>query len=1034
MRKIYTTLLLAIGIVTMAHAAPVTRSAAQKTAAKFFGTATTSKKAPKMVSAAKRVASTQAAYYVFNASDKNSFVIVSGDDRTPQIIGYSKTEAFDTENLPSNIKAYLDGVKAQIDYLDRSDQKTKQSPARVATTHPIAPMLSSTWNQDEPYSDKCPKLTGSTEHYPTGCVATAMAQVLYYHKYPDQTTQAIPAYNSRTRHIVLKGVDANTSINWTNMIDDYSGEATDEQKEAVANLMMYLGRSVEMDYNTVEQGGSGAYTTSISPALRNYFGYTNAYDLDRSTTTQAIFQQKIYEELAANRPVILCGNSSGGGHCFVADGYDGDNYFHINWGWGGLCDGYFLLSLLNPDSNAGIGASTTTDGYTMYNVAILGVAPGEQAVTKGDPSLTFYYLSPNGSDISFYAYNLTGETRSFEYGLGYLNAYGQIIPIDTTTEESMANSSYKEKTFTMKGLANGNYKVYPISRVKDTDEWIYNPKNLISVTVNGDQYTSELASSTGHLSAEPVDFDLPATLLTGQSTNLKVNITNNGDAEFYGILYMYTSAQGSQTRRVANVGATLPAHQTTSVTIPFTLPSSAGTYTLNLYSDAYRSNLVGTTDITVTASTLSFTNSNIQATVKVNDLNVNKVYGHKLTGEITYKNITDTDFSGTLYAALADPNTYGVLSLDPTMVTIPAGSEQKIPFSFDGLESGTQLAVFGVLQQSNGLAICGSSSSFVISKGIEKVKSDGSIVNIAPEENYQVEDNDLAVDFTDADATVKTVTANNNPNTLYIFASSENQAATALKIAGKNVVIDGQADSIKLSDGHSFCSPINFSANYISYTRVPQKSISENQDSWETLALPFDATSVTEEGNNKNWFRSSADKNKDFWVMYFHDIDGNTVHYDYVSGDSIAANIPYLFAVPSNSTLLGKNLVFSATNTIVPSTLDNKSVSGSVAVSYRGLMRNENVSNAYVLNNDGTAFEKVTGNSNVTAFHAYFSQNVEGLDDLLNIAWERSATTLIRQLSLPETRNNVRYNLQGQRVDKNYKGIVIINGKKMVVK
>lgn len=1037
MRKIYATILLTIGFYAMAQAAPVTKTAAQKTAARFFGT-TTSRKAPRMVSSARRTASAQAAYYVFNSSDKNAFVIVSGDDRTPEIIGYSKAETFETGSLPTNIKAYLDGVKAQIDYLDRTEQETKQAPARVAATHSVQPLLSSTWNQSSPYSDQCP--TVSNEQCATGCVATAMAQVMNYYHYPEATLAEIPTYTTSSRKITLASVPAQTTIDWANMLDNYTSTSTTEQQTAVANLMSYVGRSVKMDYNTAAYGGSGAYNNNIAPALRNYFGYPNAYDLDRSSTTMADFQQKVYNDIAASHPVILCGSSSGGGHCFVADGYDGDNYFHINWGWGGMCDGYFLLSLLNPDSNAGIGASSTTDGYTMFNSAVLGIAPEGQTVNKAAQGLTFSILEAYQNEITFAAFNTTGETHSFDYGLGYVDDSGLLTVITQKNIGSLNNNTgYNSLTLTLDGLKDGTYKVYLISRVQDTDEWVYNRNKMIKVTVSNGQYTSEQVTYYGQLSA--TSFNLPATLLSGQSVSANVAVTNSSDVEFYGTLYLFytpksttSTADSSTPTKIANVGATLAAGKTTTVTIPFTLPA-AGSYTLGLYDDENRTRLIGSQDITVTDATTSFDASKISAVISVNNVVSETVYGHNLTGSITFTNSASSDFSGTVDAGLAPVQSSYITSLKPFTVTIKAGESVTLPFSFDNQTTGTLYRVYALLPLNNQWNFCSYSSAITLSKGIECSKADGTTVNMAPVSSYTADTNDLAVDLTEADATVATVTPNDNPNTLYLFYS-ETDAAKALKEAGKNVVINGQADNITLTDGHGFCSPATFTAKTITYTRVPETGITAEKDGWETLALPFDATSVSVDGKAIDWFRSSSDKGKDFWLMYFSEAEGSTVVYDYV-GDSIAANIPYLLAVPDDKwgkqySLVGKSLVFSATDATVYETTSNGCISGSPTLSYRGMMRDESVANAYILTADGSAFEKVSSQT-IPAFHACFTEKEQSLGTILTIAKKGGTTTTIRTFTLPKAKAEL-YNLQGQRVDRKYKGIVIVNGKKTMMK
>ena len=264
------------------------------------------------------------AYYVFNAGDGEGFVVVSGDDRTPAILGYADQGAFDLSNVPENMQAWLDDYARQIDYLDAHPQMAiAKAPASEHAA--IRPMLTSTWNQGAPYNNLCPK--DGNNRSVTGCVATAMAQVLYYHRYPARTTKTIPGYTTQKKGIKVAAIGM-TTIDWANMLDSYSGGETTTQEQAVARLMQLCGASVEMDYSSE---ASSASSWAASEALKNYFDYDRATtDLDRSNYLAAEWDELIYRELAEDRPVYYSGQSTGGGHAFVVDGYDKDGLYHVN--------------------------------------------------------------------------------------------------------------------------------------------------------------------------------------------------------------------------------------------------------------------------------------------------------------------------------------------------------------------------------------------------------------------------------------------------------------------------------------------------------------------------------------------------------------------------------------------------------------------------------------------------------------------------------------------------------------------------------
>ena len=329
--------------------------------------------------------------YVFNAEQNQGYVIVSNDDRTAPILGYSETGTLDPDNMPCNMRAWLQGYADEIAWLNEHNiQPTaSQNPRRTASAvkAPIAPLVQTHWNQGSPYNDNCPEYKSDNKAV-TGCVATAMAQVMKYHEYANMTGD-IPGYDTDFQGsscIAVSTLTA-TSFDWGNMLNDYTNSATDTQKSAVAKLMQYCGASVKMHYGSV----SSSNTTEVVTALKTYFGYKSTAQMAvRSLYTYNEWIELIYNELKQNRPVVYGGQSSGGGHEFVCDGYQGEDYFHINWGWGGMSDNYFKLSALDSD-HQGIGGSSSTDGYHYGQDAVVGV----QKPTDGGTVLNITTHLPN---------------------------------------------------------------------------------------------------------------------------------------------------------------------------------------------------------------------------------------------------------------------------------------------------------------------------------------------------------------------------------------------------------------------------------------------------------------------------------------------------------------------------------------------------------------------------------------------------------------------------------------------------------------
>ena len=368
--------------VILVQAAPITQSEALRKAAEFIigGKGNYARSMVRgadnisSVSSTLTIAESRDAFYAFNLPDKGGYVIVSGDDKMPAVLGYAESGSYDAANMPVNMKAWMQGYVEQYEYL-QSHSNVKAASLTAVTGSPILPMLDTHWAQGSPFNDLCPIV--EEERTVTGCVATAMAQIMYYHQWPRKTKQAIPAYTTRTHSLIIPEMGV-TNIDWDNMT-----------LNSMATLMRLCGSSVEMDYNLNAYGGSAANQAAIMQALIKYFDYKEegmSFELANSYSTD-VWNQKIYDEVYNGRPVIYGGQGTGG-HAFIIDGYSSSDYFHVNWGWGGSHDGYFLLNALTPN------------GYNFNNnqSAVIGIEGKGGAVDRKyayamleDNVLTFYY-------------------------------------------------------------------------------------------------------------------------------------------------------------------------------------------------------------------------------------------------------------------------------------------------------------------------------------------------------------------------------------------------------------------------------------------------------------------------------------------------------------------------------------------------------------------------------------------------------------------------------------------------------------------
>lgn len=302
-------------------------------------------------------------FHIFNSAD-NRFVIVSADDRLNPILGYSDAGNFDPDRIPENMKWWLNEYVGEITSIlptmpedGGKTGKIKRAPAREA----ILPMLTTKWDQGTPFNNDCPT-DRSGQKSVTGCVATAVSQIMKFHVWPLRPSGSSGGINF-----------SGTTYDWDNMIDVYeSGHYTSAQASAVAKLMRQVGAAVEMQYSSY---GSGAYDFNVQLALPKYFNYSKGLTMNFKDYTPANkWSQLIYDELAAGRPVYYSGASNEGGHAFVCDGYSPNDFFHFNWGWGGYEDGYFMLSALNPAAG---GAGSYEGGYNRSQTVITGIMKAE---------------------------------------------------------------------------------------------------------------------------------------------------------------------------------------------------------------------------------------------------------------------------------------------------------------------------------------------------------------------------------------------------------------------------------------------------------------------------------------------------------------------------------------------------------------------------------------------------------------------------------------------------------------------------------
>lgn len=279
-------------------------------------------------------------YYIFNTTDGKGFVIVSGDDRAEQVLGYGDGN-IDMTDIPCGLQWLLDTYKEQLEYLHAHPLAVVETSSQTLKSSGVQylPLLTSDWSQSEPYYNQCPLYEGV--HCVTGCIATAMAQVMYFWRYP-QSSPTVRGY--RLPWMQLPDLPP-TTFEWDDMLDRYTGYYTEAQGEAVAKLMRYCGQACSMDYGV---DGSGAYVHTQLAALKLMNYNPGATMVEKKNYSVEDWNSMMLRELESGYPLLYSGSGQAGGHSFVLDGYDGNQgKYHINWGWAAKGNGYFALGAFN---------------------------------------------------------------------------------------------------------------------------------------------------------------------------------------------------------------------------------------------------------------------------------------------------------------------------------------------------------------------------------------------------------------------------------------------------------------------------------------------------------------------------------------------------------------------------------------------------------------------------------------------------------------------------------------------------------------
>ena len=427
---------------------PMTKEKALEKASRFvaahpFG-GTAVNKAPRK--AARLVlANNSEDYYIFNDEQNGGYVIVGGDERQQGVLGYSPDGHFDADNVPVNFQWLLDGFAKQAADLRANPNKALAAPRKAQATV-VAPLLKSNWGQGDPYNTMCPQIDGT--YCLTGCVPTAAAQVMYYHKWPEKG-KGTTSYDWSGAH--YSADFSKSTYQWNKILPQYDESSSKASKDAVAMLMKDVTYAYHTFFGLTDSGASFG-----GEPLINYFDYDKSMCLiPKDRCNQETFDNFITEELKAKRPVLLNGGSPTGGHAMVLDGQDSDGLFHINFGWYGNNNGYYAISGIYYNKGQGIiiGIKKNEGGRKSYNFCSdkdFEYLPESRVLTLNQ-GVQLYDI--NRSDDPVYTALAVENTKT--HNIIYTNEWEGIRNQTRLNEE----------------LPDGDYIVYPVGRAYEDAPW-----------------------------------------------------------------------------------------------------------------------------------------------------------------------------------------------------------------------------------------------------------------------------------------------------------------------------------------------------------------------------------------------------------------------------------------------------------------------------------------------------------------------------------------------------------------------------------
>lgn len=1025
-------------------AAPVGKSEALQKAQAFLEgiNPAATIQAPSISRKAKVAAATQQPYYIFNADDNQGFVIVSGDTRSEEIIGYSDKGSIDVDNMPEGLQFFLDTFESDLKLLDEQgiteshDAQIVSNSRRKSmeqTRKPVAPLIQTFWTQGSPFRDM---IYGVDR---VGCQNTATAQLLYYWHCDEvfQPVTGVPTAVSETGTLEPTTFDLENDVLKSYRQD--GAYATERQKQEIARYMMY-------EYYSMH----GTSAQSVVKYSASHWGLTGGSVVYRNKYFPDDFERLIYNDVSHGLPVWLQGHSESSpipNHIFLIDGYSYDDFFHVNWGWEGICDGYFRMGPLNAynwstdlnwaqNIHAIIGLrSKNLEGYSNRqpdDIASLGLV--DYSFTDNSNGLLY-----NDTTINLQSNNLAlrlklgnwsnqlgvSQTRVFETEMALYDMDLNKVGTLGKQRSAYGQNGTKVLRWPLKGLQLPDGEYYLVSKSKDIHsagdyhfDYVKGMYCYAKAVVSGNQLSLSLVKA---LTID--DYEIVGKKLPGYRSVIKFHATNHSFNQLSWNLSLYKN-KVSTTAGPQQDSDELRLQAMSSGEISLEFKADAKPCTLILYnkdvatagtSDPYYAEIpfdpADYSASTATNDDLTFTwslknssggqNSTRGQTYTYTDgasftvykhFTGGKVYGNEIGGTVT---ITNNNSSQTFEDLLTIQiyftrtnynNRYKSANILVPVKLAPKASTTVDLSGFwysDGAFDTEKTLTFRVYDGTlipDATNAWFADASWTVTKSFNYWDKDGNLT-CASSVPSQVPDA-AAVSFKGMTiSSWTTIKPNSNPNCIYYF-DSESQAKRLKNYQNYNVVVGDEAlNDITFNENYHVYIPFGFTAENVSYTRkMTNAHLAESEDmSWSTICLPFDVQTIT--SNNV-----AMEVGTDVELRKFFGEEYNTVYFD--EAEQMEACTPYLIRVSEDKQ--NQQMTFAATNVEVSASLPVTDGNNFNFVGSSMLGKKEAGKFVYAIDNSGNKFN-YTASPSVKPFYGYMTAESKLVDEI--VIYERGYVT-----------------------------------------